>query len=233
MKWTVFIFGLSFFVLSGCASPEVAPPLVTPDIEATIQARTKQTKSAQETIQAAIEQTQTAAPTATTVPTETPEPTAVEPESVENQPEVAILTAAAMFNEANVYSLGFPQDDVFLVTIEVPGGVEGDNYALVDGKQYECQVLEQYPDRLYCSGKAPQTNRFVIIQIIATDSEEVVFEAEIGVPAVASIPAAPSTGGGGNGSEAPQQPPAADPPKDDPPPPPDNPPPPPGPYPYP
>ena len=235
MKWTVFIFGLLFFVLSGC-SFNADPPTPTPDIEATIQARTEQTQAAQETIQAAIEQTQTAVPTATatTTPTELPTPTeveAVETESEGNEPEAVIMTADTIFKEANVYSLGFPQDDVFLVTIEVPGGVEDDYYALVDGKQYECQVLEQYPDRLYCSGQAPQTNRFVIIQIMATDSEEVVFEAEIGVPAVASLPAAPGNGGGNGGNDS--QPPPADPPKEDPPPPPDNPKPPSDPYPYP
>jgi len=60
-----------------------------------------------------------------------------------------------MITEANVYSMSFPQDDVFLVTIEVPGGVKSDYYALVDRKQYKCEVLELYPDRLLlraCSG---------------------------------------------------------------------------------
>ena len=137
-----------------------------------------------------------------------------------------------MFIEANVYSLSFPQDDVFLVTIEVPSGVADDYYALVDHKQYECEVLEQYPDRLYCSGLAPETNRIVMVQIVSIESDEVVFEAEIGVPAVSSITTAGQVTGGGSDSKSTQQPPAPqptqEPPPSEEPPPPD-----PEPYPYP
>ena len=152
MKRILFLFGLLVFVMSACS-------IFSPSEEA---------------IQAAIQQTQAAVPSSTPTteptaePTEEPDPTdvqevEVEPESAVHEAE--ILSAAAIFTEANVYSLSFPQDDVFLVTIEVPGGVKSDYYALVDRKQYKCEVLEQYPDRLYCSGLAPETTKLVMVQL--------------------------------------------------------------------
>ena len=215
MKRILFLFGLLVFVLSACSffSPS------------------------EESIQAAIEQTQAAAPTATPTaeptveptvePTAEPDPTEVQEVEVESliaQPEAEIISVAAMFTEANVYSMSFPQDDVFLVTIEVPGGVADDYYALVDRKQYECEVLEQYPDRLYCSGLAPETNKLVMVQIVSIESDEVVFEAEIGVPAVANISNAGSGSNGSDDGKSTKQPPAPQPTQG--PPPPDGPPPP-------
>ena len=221
MKRIIFVFGLSVFVLSACS-------IFSPS---------------EETIQAAIQQTQAAAPTATPTaePTAVPDPTEVQEVEVEPEvaePEAEVLSAAVMFTEANVYSLSFPQDDVFLVTIEIPGGVADDYYARVDHKQYKCEVLEQYPDRLYCSGLAPETNRLVMVQIMSIESDEVVFEAEIGVPAVSNISTAGQVTGGSSDSKSTQQPPAPQPtqeppPSEEPPPPDDPPPPDPGPYPYP
>jgi len=122
MKRILLLFGLLLFVISVCS-------LFSPD---------------DETIQAEIQQTQTAAhsatPTAepTAAPTDEPAPTEVEEVKVEVELvelEAKILTTSSIFIDAVVYSLSFPQEDVFLVTFEVPAGVGSDYYALVDRVQ--------------------------------------------------------------------------------------------------
>jgi hypothetical protein len=49
-------------------------------------------------------------------------------------------------------STGWLQDGSLLVTLHVPKGVEGNYRAVVGENEFTCEILEDYPDRLYCHG---------------------------------------------------------------------------------
>jgi hypothetical protein len=62
-----------------------------------------------------------------------------------------------------------------------------------------CQVLDQYPDRLYCSGPSLESGKQVLVKVFEADSDEVLFEDEMLVPALPFAAPQPSRPGGGGG----------------------------------
>lgn len=49
-------------------------------------------------------------------------------------------------------STGWLEDGSLLVTLHVPQGVDGNYRAVVGGNEFTCEILEDFPDRLYCHG---------------------------------------------------------------------------------
>jgi uncharacterized OB-fold protein len=60
--------------------------------------------------------------------------------------------AGVYFTDASIMSTGWLEDGSLLVTLHVPEGVEGNYRAVVGGNEFTCEILENYPDRLYCHG---------------------------------------------------------------------------------
>ena len=87
-----------------------------------------------------------------------------------------------LFSLAQVLGMAHLEDDLLLVTIEVPGGVQGDYYASVGNEQFKCEILSQYPNHIYCHGKCSNDGQYVSLKLFEQDTKEVVFEAQIGIP---------------------------------------------------
>lgn len=123
-------------------------------------------------------------------PTEPPtvDPAATEPPS-ETQPPAEAPTATPVpgpdFSAASVYAVSHLENGRLLVTIQVPGGVQGPYQATVGPSTLSCEILSQYPDRLYCNGPEPYQNyttQHATVTVISSDSGETVFQAEFDIP---------------------------------------------------
>ena len=168
MKQTCILVLLLSALLSACSSP---PPTISAAI-----------------VQTAIAQTQVADPTRTPSISPTAPPTdPIIPQTTPDYPlrfNVATLIAnlKPLFSIAHVLGLARLENGQLLVTIEVPGGVQGDYYAFVGNEIYDCQILAQYPDHIYCNGDSPDPDQYVNVMLFEHGNEEAVFEAQIGIP---------------------------------------------------
>lgn len=143
----------------------------------------------------------------TEVPTESLPPTDTPTVETDSSTEDADSPAVENpLSDAFIYSSAFLANEQFLVTIQLPQDVSGAYRAEADGKAFTCQVLAQYPDRLYCSGPTLDSGTQVLVRVFEVDSDEVLFEDELLVPAALAAPP-PRPGGGGGGQPSPGEPP--------------------------
>jgi hypothetical protein len=119
--------------------------------------------------------TKTLAPTARATSTPVEEPTNAAP---------AIADTGARFNFAEVSGVAHLENGYFLVTLEVPGNLEGDYFAVLGEDEFDCLVLSDYPNRLYCTGLTSQAGTFVKFELFALGEDQPVFEEELGIPPV-------------------------------------------------
>lgn len=144
-------------LLSACGSPAAAPTATVPVEPPT----------------ATLEPTETKIPTA--IPTETPVPSATP--TITPTPTA---TFQADFAKAELYTAGPLANFRFLIVVELAEPVQGEYYGLVDrNKEYKCEVLVEYPNRLYCSGRQAAANDFVTFQIFETATDRPVFAGEV------------------------------------------------------
>lgn len=133
--------------------------------------------------------TTTVAPTQS-APTATPSPS----RTATLTPTVTVQatptpTAGPNFQEASVYAMAHLPSDRLLITIQVPGGIEGIYDAFIGDQLYPCEVLSDHPDRLYCVGPEPYVNyspegTLVRVQpLYPGEGATPVFEATFTVPA--------------------------------------------------
>ena len=124
-------------------------------------------------------------PTATSAPTETEVPTAIStetpvPSATPTITPTPTATFQADFSKAELYTAGPLKNFRFLIAVELAEPVQGEYYGLVDkNKEYKCEVLAAYPNRLYCSGRQAAANDFVTFQIFETDTDRPVFAGEV------------------------------------------------------
>jgi len=124
-------------------------------------------------------------PTATAIPTETAMPTATATETpVPSATPTITLTPTATFqadfSKAELYTAGPLANFRFLIVVELAEPVQGEYYSLVDkNKEYSCEVLAEYPSRLYCSGPQAAADDFVLFQIFESTTDRVVFSGEV------------------------------------------------------
>ena len=69
-----------------------------------------------------------------------------------------------------------------MVSVTVPGGVLGDFRAVVQGRDFKCLTLADYPNRLYCVGPLPNSGTDALIRIFPAALLEPVFEAIFAIP---------------------------------------------------
>ena len=168
MKPTIILVLLISAILFACSSPPATPSAAIVDT--------------------AIAQTQAANPTSTPSISPTAEPKhSPIPQATPDFParfNVATLIAdlKPLFSIAHVLGLARLENGQLLVTIEVPGGVQGDYYAFVGNEKFDCQILGEYPDHLYCNGSSPDPNQYVNVILFEQGNKEAVFEAQIGIP---------------------------------------------------
>ena len=86
------------------------------------------------------------------------------------------------FTDASVISRGWLDSGSLLVTLQIPHGVEGDYYAIVGGHEFKCDILEDYPDRLYCHGTGVKPGTQVDASWYLEGVEHPLYETEIAIP---------------------------------------------------
>jgi hypothetical protein len=133
-----------------------------------------------------IEPTNTPAPAR---PTKTPVP-ALRATSTPIQESTNIATVIAdegpHFDFAEISGVAHMENGYFLITLEVSGGVQGAYYARLGEEEFDCVVLRDYPNRLYCTGITTQAGAFVMLQIFELGSARPVYEEEFGIPPLSS-----------------------------------------------
>ncbi len=123
-------------------------------------------------------------PTATPPPTDTPAPTDT---PLPSETPTITPTEGPNFAAASVYAVSHLPNDKLLVTVQIPGGVQGDYKAYVANLPFACEILDQYPDRLYCNGAEPfgvYAARDASLEILTVADNTPVFTAQFTVPAI-------------------------------------------------
>jgi len=130
----------------------------------------------------------TSTPTLAPEPTSTPiPPTATitsSPTAIPSETSTATPAPLTDFSEASLYTTGSLSKWRYFFAVSVPSeAIEGQYYAIVDrNKEYTCEVLAAYPNRLYCNGPLAAANDFIDYAIYEKDTNLKVFEGNIFVP---------------------------------------------------
>ena len=117
-------------------------------------------------------------PTQTPVPsdTPTPRPTSTATSTPTSTPDPAL---------AKVKFIGVswrPHYDL-MMSFQFPGPVDASQYTvMVENETYDCQVLPQYPDRLYCIGRGRNVYGLAHVQIFPKVSDQPGYVKDISIP---------------------------------------------------
>lgn len=156
--------------LAGCGGAATpAPSLATPTVETPAATNTPAaTKTPYPT--------ETARPSSTPLPSETPTraPTATITPNVQ-----AIETLQSI----KMLGLAWYSDYDLLLSFQFPEPVNAEDYRVtLEDKVYNCEVLTQYPDRLYCKGQGAKVLAVADVRIYPAGQEQAGFEKEVWVP---------------------------------------------------
>ena len=152
--------------LAGCAGPAPAP-ITTPTAAP-----------------AQPEPSRTLAPTLTPFPTETPWPT-LTPTATETPLPTATLppTPDPALAEIKLIGLGWYDDYDLLLSFQFPGPVDPGAYRVtLENKEYKCEVITGYPERLYCRGQGARVLGTAWVRVYPGGSLQPGFEKEVWVP---------------------------------------------------
>ena len=123
--------------------------------------------------------TAAAASSPTIIPTYT---ASVTPSSTPTPRPTATPAPRVDFSSATILGVSFLDGSRLMVSVTIPGGVEGEYRALVGGKAFDCLILGEYPDRLYCIGPRLNAVEDAEISIFPANSDVPLFVAVFAVP---------------------------------------------------
>lgn len=114
-------------------------------------------------------------PTATVVPTPTTQPTLT---------TTPTPYAGVDFSKVEVAFGGFLSEYRYFIALRFPGDVVGQYYALVGSNslEYTCDVMPEYPNRLYCTGPLAGVDKYVTIMLFSAETDDLVFTGQIFIP---------------------------------------------------
>ena len=75
------------------------------------------------------------------------------------------------FKDAEIISVGYLRNNQLLVVLETVSELAGEYFASIGEELYNCEILNNYPNRLYCNGKSNQTGVFEVFIIHSKESE--------------------------------------------------------------
>ena len=176
---------LASFLLASCQSnTAVIENTATPEKPTTAATTVKLT----DTPTKAPTKTPTIHPTITASATFTG--TLSDEESSDNQTSeesTPTATATAMkiadWSSAEFYTSGSLAHWQYFIALKFDGQITGNYYAIVDkNKDYDCEVLPMYPNRLYCDGPQAAFMDFINFQVFNADTDEMVYEERLWIP---------------------------------------------------
>jgi hypothetical protein len=114
-------------------------------------------------------------PTATALPSETPAPTPTNLPTTTPDPLVA---------QAQLLGVSWLNQYDLLLSIQFNEPVRAEDYRVVieEEELYDCEVLEQYPNRLYCIGRGRNVYDRMKVQIFSAFADHPAFEGSLYVP---------------------------------------------------
>lgn len=139
----------------------------------------------------------TIGPSATPPPavSDTPAPTDTMAPAEPTETPLSTATSGPNFAQASVYAVSHLSGSRLLVTIRIPGGVSGSYSAGVGTSTLRCEILSEYPDRLYCSGPEPYANyqyKQATVALYPAGSAASVFQAEFQIPPLPTLTPTPT-----------------------------------------
>jgi hypothetical protein len=170
-------------VLAGCQSGAAAEMTATQE-KTTIAA----TVEPSDTPTTAPTKTPTIHPTITASATFTETPADEElTDDKTSEADSPTATATAMkiadWSSAEFYTSGSLAHWQYFIALKFDGHITGNYYAIVDkNKDYDCEVLPMYPDRLYCDGPQAAFMDYVKFQVFDADTDEMVYEERLWIP---------------------------------------------------
>ena len=160
--YRIFIVLLPVILLVACTAPTAKPaPTAAPVQATTTLAPTATTRpSLTPAAKATMVATETALPTATLPPT----------------PDPAL-------SQIKLVGLAWYRNYDLLLSFNFPGPVDPEKYRVtLEDKEYTCEVLAQYPKRLYCRGQGAKVLATATVRVYPVGSDQPGFEQVVWVP---------------------------------------------------
>ncbi len=155
----------SALLLTSCSTP-ATPAAPTPaPVRATATPMSTATPAPTETLRPSLTP-QAPQPTSTSAPTATMPPT----------PDPAL-------NDVKLIGLAWYSNYDLLLSFQFPGPVDPKDYRVtLEDKEYNCEVLAKYPDRLYCRGQGAKVLATANVRVYQAGSDVPGFEKDVWVP---------------------------------------------------
>ncbi len=123
-------------------------------------------------------------PTGTPLPTRTPLPSPT-PESTATAAPTETLapTPDPVLANIKLVGLAWYTNYDLLLSFNFPEPVDSQKYRVtLEEKEYKCEVLAQYPNRLYCRGQGAKVLATAMVRVYTADSDQPGFEQKVWVP---------------------------------------------------
>jgi hypothetical protein len=122
--------------------------------------------------------------TLTPVPTETAWPSRTPTTSPSPLPSsTPTPTLHPDYSAVELIGLGWSQDYDMMLSFRFPGQVDAEQVQVkMEDKMYRCEVLPQYPDRLYCFGQGAKVVSMAWIRVFPTGSRDALYEKQVWIP---------------------------------------------------
>lgn len=92
-------------------------------------------------------------------------------------------TADASLEDVKLIGMGWMEDYQMLLSFQFSSAVEPDDYRVaMEDKDFTCQVLAQFPDRLYCTGQGVKVLAVANIRVYPAGSTTPGFEKDVWIP---------------------------------------------------
>ena len=164
---------ITLFLIIGLVSCISLPPMPSSEDVKTAIVQTKQANLLLQTLQPDLQLNPTSLPDPTNLPLPTPTLSLIATVIAEPKP---------IFEYADIYGIAHLQTGQLLITIEVPGDLRGKYQAFVGDEVFDCSILPEYPNRLYCIGRDVHEGELVQLRIIESRSQITVLQKEVGIP---------------------------------------------------
>jgi hypothetical protein len=164
----IFFVMLPVILMSACAAPSATTAPTTAPVLAT----------------ATPSSTATQAPTETARPSLTPIATAT-PDATETIPPTATLppTPDPALSNVKMIGLAWYKNYDLLLSFQFSGPVNPKKYRVtLEDKEYSCEVLAQFPNRLYCRGQGAKVLAVAKVRIYPAGYDQPGFEKDVWVP---------------------------------------------------
>lgn len=98
---------------------------------------------------------------------------------------VGVPSAAAQEGGPVVSGISLLSDDRMMISFNMPGPVQGEYYALVgvyEDKRFECFVVDEYPQRLYCDGPRLPSDMLARVRLVNSGGTQTMLDVVVTVP---------------------------------------------------